>query len=36
MLTLVAEVLAYDRARDTCDLLSSIVETETEEEPRAI
>jgi hypothetical protein len=28
MLTLVAEVLAYDIARDTCDLLSSTVETE--------
>jgi hypothetical protein len=33
MLTLVAEVLAYDRARDTCDRLSSKVEIE---EPRAI
>jgi len=28
MLTLVAAVLAYDIARDTCDLLSSIVEAE--------
>lgn len=28
MLTLVAEVLAYDLARDMCDLLSSVVEVE--------
>jgi hypothetical protein len=28
MLTLVAEVLAYDLALDICDLLSSIVEVE--------
>tara|TARA_R110002060_G_scaffold33164_1_gene43896 strand:- start:245 stop:463 length:219 start_codon:yes stop_codon:yes gene_type:complete len=33
MLTLVAEVLAYERARDKCDRPSSKVETE---EPRAI
>jgi hypothetical protein len=34
MLTLVADVLAYDLARETCDLVSSIVDTEGE--PRAI
>jgi hypothetical protein len=34
MLTLVAEVLAYDIALDTCDLRSSMVETE--ETPLAI
>jgi hypothetical protein len=34
MLTLVAEVLAYDLALDICDLLSSIVEVE--EIPRAM
>lgn len=28
MLTLVAAVLAYDIARDTCDLLSSAIEAE--------
>jgi hypothetical protein len=28
MLTLVAAVLAYDIARDTCDFLSSVVEAE--------
>jgi hypothetical protein len=33
MLTLVAEVLAYDLARETCDLASSIVDAD--EEPRA-
>ena len=35
MLTLVAVVLAYDMALETCDLLSSTVEME-EEGPRAI
>jgi len=34
MLTLVAAVLAYDLALETCDLLSSMVEVE--EFPRAI
>lgn len=34
MLTLVAAVLAYDMARDTCDLLSSTVDED--ETPRAI
>lgn len=34
MLTLVAVVLAYDLARETCDLLSSMVEVE--DAPRAI
>jgi hypothetical protein len=35
MLTLVAEVLAYDIALETCDRLSSTVDIE-EEVPRAV
>jgi len=35
MLTVVAVVLAYDLALDICDLLSSMVEVEVEDAPRA-